>query len=90
MKYVMLKHQKTGIKAPVFSSNLFCHSDLVPSDDDQWVPTSAGTFSIQTKVCSGESKSLGLKSDPKDSELCLLVIADMEAMLVLAQMEEEK
>lgn len=89
MKYVMFTHTKTGIKAPVFCADSFCHDSM--RADPSWLPTSAGYYNPQTGQCSGESKSLRLKTAEDDGILCSLVMANMESMLIASQdLDENK
>jgi hypothetical protein len=83
MKYVMFTQRKTGLKIPAFFSDHFVHSDVKVGKD--WVPTSAGDFSMVNFTTFGESSSLKLKPVADDAEICKLTLAGMESMIYLAQ-----
>ncbi len=90
MKYVMLTHIKTGLRVPVFGSEILSHCDLAKGHKD-WLPTSAGNFDIASLQCGGHSQSLGLRWAKGDGEICQAVLFNMEAVLMLSQdLDENK
>jgi len=83
MKYVMFTN-KQGYSLPIFGPDMANHCDLQGMGKN-WVPTSAGHFSITSQHTSGRSTSLGLSPHKQDANICILVLGEMEALVMMAQ-----
>lgn len=83
MKYVMMEVSVTGgdaagtiIHVPIIFPDALIHKDVAAAMRGILIrqfrysvvtPVSAGKYDVYTQTCSGESETLGLKSDPEDS-----------------------